>query len=72
MPDDERYHDDTRAIHAGRHPDQFEGVVNPPVFHASTVLSSSMAEWEEKKKRRAADIPGTYYGRFGTPTSRSH
>lgn len=71
MPDDERYHDDTRAIHAGRHPERFEGVVNPPVFHASTVLSSSMAEWEDRKKRRAADIPGTYYGRFGTPTSRS-
>jgi cystathionine beta-lyase len=71
MPDDERYRDETRAIHAGRHPEQFHGVVNPPVFHASTVLSASMAEWEAKKKRRAADVPGTYYGRFGTPTMRS-
>jgi cystathionine beta-lyase len=68
---DEYDHDETRAVHAGRHPQRFEGVVNPPVFHASTVLSASMAEWEEKKKLRAADVPGTYYGRFGTPTMRS-
>ncbi len=70
-PSDPARHDETLAVHAGRHPEQFEGVVNPPVFHASTVLSASMAEWEEKKKLRAADVPGTYYGRFGTPTMRS-
>lgn len=68
---DDSAHDETRVVHAGRHPERFEGVVNPPVLHASTILSGSMAEWEAKKKQRAADVPGTYYGRFGTPTTRA-
>jgi cystathionine beta-lyase len=62
-------HDDTKAVHAGRHPERFEGAVNPPVFHASTILSSTLAEWERKKADRARDLPGTYYGRIGTPTT---
>jgi cystathionine beta-lyase len=71
MADDEATRDETRIVHAGRHPDRWEGAVNPPVFHASTILSSSMDEWDEKKRQRAADVPGTYYGRFGTPTLRT-
>ena len=63
--------DDTKAVHAGRHPESFEGAVNPPVFHASTILAGSLAEWEQKKVDRAMDAPGTYYGRLGTPTTRA-
>ena len=62
-------HDDTKLAHAGRHPERFEGAVNPPVFHASTILSHSLAEWERKKADRAQELPGTYYGRIGTPTT---
>lgn len=62
-------HDDTKLVHAGRHPERFEGAVNPPVFHASTILARSLAEWERKKADRAQDRPGTYYGRLGTPTT---
>ena len=47
--------DDTKAVHAGRHPERFEGAVNPPVFHASTILASSLAEWEQKRRDRAAE-----------------
>jgi cystathionine beta-lyase len=61
--------DDTKAVHAGRHPERFEGAVNPPVFHASTILAESLAAWEQKRRDRAADVPGTYYGRLGTPTT---
>jgi len=61
--------DDTKAVHAGRHPERFEGVVNPPVFHASTILSPTLAEHERKQAERAQDLPGTYYGRLGTPTT---
>ena len=64
-------HDDTKLAHAGRHPEQFEGAVNPPVFHASTILSATLAEWEQKKADRAKELPGTYYGRIGTPTTRA-
>jgi cystathionine beta-lyase len=60
--------DETKVVHAGRHPEKFEGAVNPPVYHVSTVLSPNLADWEQKKKDYAADRPGMYYGRHGTPT----
>ena len=63
--------DETKVIHAGRHPEQFEGAVNPPVFHASTILSPTLADWNRKKAERARELPGTYYGRIGTPTTRA-
>jgi cystathionine beta-lyase len=61
-------HDDTKAVHLGRHPERFEGTVNTPVFRASTILSETVAEWERKKRDRAQEKPGTYYGLMGTPT----
>ena len=60
-------HEDTKAVHLGRHPERFAGTVNTPVFRASTILSETVAEWEQKKKDRAAETPGTYYGLHGTP-----
>jgi len=62
-------HDDTKLAHAGRHPEDFHGAVNPPVFRASTILAATLEEWERRKIERANDAPGTYYGRLGTPTT---
>ncbi len=60
----------TKLVSAGRHPERFGGVVNTPIFRASTILAGSMAEWEEMKRARAAEEPGaTTYGRYGTPTT---
>lgn len=60
----------THLVCAGRHPERFGGVVNTPIFRASTILAGSMAEWEEMKRARAAEEPGaTTYGRYGTPTT---
>src|SRR5665213_127959 len=56
---------DTLLAHAGRHPEQNHGVVNPPVYHASTILHPSVADWEAAELRRLDDV---VYGRFGTPT----
>lgn len=63
--------DETTIVHAGREPGRFEGVVNPPVLHASTILARNLAEWEERRHRRAQDLPGTYYGMLGTATTRA-
>lgn len=62
-------HDDTKLVHAGRHPERYEGAVNPPVYHASTILSPTLEDWERKAADRAKEVPGTYYGRGGTPTT---
>lgn len=53
-------------VEAGRDPKAQMGVVNPPVYHASTVIFESLDELE---KRTAAPFDGVYYGRAGTPTT---
>jgi cystathionine beta-lyase len=50
----------------GRDPKTQMGVVNPPVYHASTVIYETLAELEEKT---AHPFEGVYYGRNGTPTT---
>lgn len=62
--------DPTLVTHAGRAPRENKGFVNPPVYHASTVLFPSM----EAMRRCEADpfntqANGYNYGRLGTPTS---
>lgn len=58
---------DTRLVHTGRHPEDHNGVVNPPVYRVSTVLSATVAELEAKNASRPND--GVRYGRYGTPTT---
>jgi cystathionine beta-lyase len=54
-------HDETRVTTAGRHPEDNYGIVNPPVYHASTVLFPSLAAVEDRRSAKVA------YGRIGTP-----
>jgi cystathionine beta-lyase len=63
--------DETRVVHCGLHPERHEGAVNPPVYHASTILSQSVEEYRRKRREWLQEMPGTYYGRFGTPTTES-
>ena len=60
--------EETSVVHSGLHPERHHGAVNPPVFHASTILSESVAEFRRRRQDWILDQPGTYYGRFGTPT----
>jgi len=60
--------EETKVVHSGLHPERHQGAVNPPVFHASTILSETVEEYRRKRKEWQQDLPGTYYGRFGTPT----
>jgi cysteine-S-conjugate beta-lyase len=57
--------DSTRATHAGRRPHDNHGVVNPPVYHASTILSPTLAALRELDAMEDADA--TTYGVHGTP-----
>jgi cystathionine beta-lyase len=56
----------TRLVEAGRRPEWTQGLVNPAVWRASTILFDSVAEM------KAAYPPADgvlHYGRNGTPTS---
>jgi cystathionine beta-lyase len=56
----------TVLAHAGRDPRANHGIVNPPVYHASTVLFPSVKAMEESSKD---PYSGVRYGRYGTPTT---
>ncbi len=60
--------DETTIVHSGLHPERHQGAVNPPVFHASTILSETVGEFRRRRQDWILEQPGTYYGRFGTPT----
>lgn len=55
----------TKLVHAGREPAAQFGAVNPPVYHASTILFETVAEMDAAGGRTYG---GPYYGRRGTPT----
>lgn len=56
----------TVLAHAGRDPHAHSGIVNPPVYHASTVLFRDTADLRARGARRLDEV---VYGRFGTPTT---
>ncbi|SFG00347.1 cystathionine beta-lyase [Novosphingobium sp. CF614] len=72
MTDIRGFRRDTQALHAGRNPEANFGVVNPPVYHCSTVLFDSVAALLETRRDRASGaFEGFTYGREGTATTRA-
>jgi hypothetical protein len=68
LDDSKHWSLDTLLAHTGRTPGEHKGAVNPPVYHASTVLFPTVTALEESVRKR--NDPGHFhYGRFGTPTS---
>lgn len=59
-------HLDTQMAHLGREPNAQFGLVNPGVYHASTVVSDTV---EEQRQKRAGPGRAFVYGRRGSPTS---
>ncbi|HET9715198.1 MAG TPA: cystathionine beta-lyase [Pseudolabrys sp.] len=53
---------DTRLVTGGRDPQAYHGFVNPPVYHASTLLYPTAEDQVAHRARYS-------YGRRGTPTS---
>ena len=59
---------DTEIVHLGRRPQDYQGAVNPPVYHASTILFPTLDAVEAAQKPNN-DPRRVTYGRRGTPTS---
>ena len=66
MTDKKKMKRDTITAHAGRDPQRFGGVVNTPVFRASTVLFPDV---ESYQGRDPDDYKAMRYGIYGTPTT---
>ena len=58
-------HKDTRTVTSGRDGNRFAGAVNPPIVRTSTVLASTLADWERMEE---PGYKGLIYGRLGTGT----
>jgi cystathionine beta-lyase len=56
--------DATLATTLGRDPEANFGIVNPPVYRASTILFPTL-----ERMAQARPNQGVYYGRYGTPTT---
>ena len=59
---------DTRVIRAGHSRKRNAGVVNTPVYHASTVVFDSVAQLKDVGPRALKGEKALFYGRLGTPT----
>ena len=55
--------DDSLVTHVGNNPFENHGIINPPVYHASTVLSPTLEAYRNIRNAKVR------YGRRGTPTS---
>ena len=58
--------DATKVVLAGRRPEWTQGIVNPPVWRASTILYDSVGDLRESATRDPHHR--LFYGRKGTPT----
>ena len=61
--------DETKLVVAGRSPEDNFGIVNAPVYHASTVLYYTLDELQQRHKERSEGKQVVTYGRMGTPTT---
>ena len=60
--------DRTIATHAGNHPHDNQGVVNPPIYRASTILFTSVQDLRDRYRHKYETVT---YGRDGTQTHRA-
>lgn len=58
---------ETLVVHAGRDPSRNDGVVNPPVYHASTIIFDT---YEDFVKAEEGRLERSAYGRHGTVSNR--
>ena len=62
---DERDQSDTQVVAAGRRKEWTQGIVNTPVYRASTILFDSVSAM---RAAGAGQVGTLHYGRSGTPT----
>ena len=63
---DERKRAETKVVEAGRRKEWTQGIVNPPIYRASTILFDSVADMRAAGAGRVGTL---HYGRSGTPTT---
>ena len=67
MSKDKSHKPDTIVIHAGRNAAKHDGIVNPPVYHVSTVIFDTYDDFVKAEEGR---LERPTYGRHGTESNR--
>lgn len=63
-------HEDTFLVHGVFDPQSHGGIVNPPVYHASTITFRDMDDMDARQREISKDDgEAMWYGRKGTPTT---
>jgi cystathionine beta-lyase len=60
--------DATLMVHAGRDPERYDGMVNPPVYHASTILYPTIEAFRQRAAGEAK-YRAVRYGAYGNSTT---
>ena len=66
---DKTFSTDTVIGHAGNHPEKNFGVVNPPVYHASTILFRTSPSGRTRRDRDSGSSASSATAASGTPTT---
>ena len=61
-----KHRPDTQIVHTGSRPEEQQGVMNPPVYRASTVTFPTVDAMNEAEANRFDTV---FYGLYGTPTT---
>ena len=70
---DKKLHEATKIVHAGRHPKEQGGMVNPPIYQSSTIVFPTLKDLLYAERGYSNnDLVQPYelkYGRYGTQTN---
>ena len=61
--------DETLLVHAAREPERHYGIVNPPVYHASTILYPTLEAFSQRADSAEKKYRAVRYGASGNPTT---
>ena len=61
--------EDTKVVVSGRDTQNYGGVINPPVYHGSTILAENVESYSSRYLEAQEGAQVMVYGTMGNPTA---
>jgi Cystathionine beta-lyases/cystathionine gamma-synthases len=68
-PDSSVFREDTKVVVSGRDTQNYGGVINPPVYHGSTILAENVESYRSRYLEAQEGAQVMVYGTMGNPTA---
>jgi len=68
-PDSSVFREDTKVVVSGRDTQNYGGVINPPVYHGSTILAENVESYSSRYLEAQEGAQVMVYGTMGNPTA---